>query len=192
MNPANKKQISLLPSENDPNNIVNRTINWLTSVGRVIIIFTELIVVGAFVSRFWLDRTNADLSETLRQQKAIIDSTKEFQQDFSLVKARLDKIDKLLTSPNLSVSLNSIFKSTPSQIFFQKIQLSPNTDNLDTQLDIIAFDNNMAVSFISNLIANPDIESVSIRKIEKAPKTSFLTLALQVKFNQSFIKDNEI
>ena len=77
-----KKEISLLPAEENLNTFSARFLKWVTSVGRVVIVFVELIVIGAFLSRFWLDRKNSDLSETLRQQKAILASTQEFEKDY--------------------------------------------------------------------------------------------------------------
>jgi methyl coenzyme M reductase subunit C-like uncharacterized protein (methanogenesis marker protein 7) len=74
-----KKEISLLPDEENLNTLSARVLRYLTTIGRVIIILTELAVISAFLSRFWLDRKNADLSETIRQQKAILESTQEFE-----------------------------------------------------------------------------------------------------------------
>ncbi|MBU4397602.1 hypothetical protein KKC08_05560 [Patescibacteria group bacterium] len=85
--PANfKREISLLPKDQDNNSSTAKLIRWITTVGRVVIIFTELIVIAAFVSRFWLDRKNSDLSESIRQQKAILESTALFEVDYSTLK----------------------------------------------------------------------------------------------------------
>jgi len=84
-----KKEISLLPSEENLNSPLAKITKWATSTGRVVIIFVELIVILAFLSRFSLDRRNADLSETLRQQKAILASTKDFENDYLSLQKRL-------------------------------------------------------------------------------------------------------
>ena len=44
-----KKEISLLPNEENLNTFSARFLRWVTSVGRVVIVFVELIVIGAFL-----------------------------------------------------------------------------------------------------------------------------------------------
>ena len=186
MTPATRKQVSLLPSQSNPQSTLNLAMNWLTNVGRVIIIFVELLVVAAFLSRFWLDRTNADLSETLRQQNAILDSTKEFRAEFNLLKDRLNAIETLNKHKNITQAVNSLIKSTPPSVFYQNLNMDTTADQLDTSLQIIAYDNQNIVDFITNLILNPDIDNVTVTKIEKEPKTSFFTISLSINFKKTF------
>ena len=187
-----KKQVSLLPTENDPNSLSARVVNWLTTVGRVVIIFTELVVVSAFASRFWLDRTNADLSEALRQQQAILDSTQQFQSDYQNLKTRLSLISKLKKSPNLTGVIDTIIKSTPSSINFTSLKVDPQSDQLFSTLSLVAYDTNSMVNFITNLVLNPNIVNVVIGTITKAPKTSFYDLSVNITFNKDFSQQNEI
>lgn len=187
-----KKQVSLLPTENDPNSLSARVVNWLTTVGRVVIIFTELVVVSAFASRFWLDRTNADLSEALRQQQAILDSTQQFQSDYQNLKTRLSLISKLKKSPNLTGVIDTIIKSTPSSINFTSLKVDPQSDQLFSTLSLVAYDTNSMVNFITNLVLNPNIDNVVIGTITKAPKTSFYDLSVNITFNKDFSQQNEI
>ncbi|MBU1129800.1 hypothetical protein KKE45_00570, partial [Patescibacteria group bacterium] len=90
-----KKEISFLPKHQDNHSFIAKLVRWVTTVGRSVIIFTELIVIAAFVSRFWLDRKNSDLSESIRQQKAILESTAPFEKDFLILQNRLKAIKKL-------------------------------------------------------------------------------------------------
>jgi len=75
---ANKKELSLLPDSSNPNSFSARFIKWVTTIGRWVMTLTELIVISAFISRFWLDRKNSDLSDLIRQKQAILESTQEF------------------------------------------------------------------------------------------------------------------
>ena len=117
-----KKEISLLPQEENNQSPLARFLRWATGVGRVVIVFTELIVILAFLSRFWLDRENADLSDTLRQQKAIITSTKEFEEDYLSLQERLNYIDKFYKNqPDLARYMRSLVNTVPHDIFFQRL-----------------------------------------------------------------------
>jgi len=186
MTPAAKKQVSLLPSQSNPQSPLNVAMDWLTNVGRVVIIFVELIVVSAFLSRFWLDRTNADLSEMLRQQNAILDSTKEFRLEFNTLKNRLKAIESLNKHKNITGAINSLIKSTPPTIFYNNLNIDTTSDQLDTNLSIVAYDNLTMVDFITNLILNPDIDNVTVTKVEKEAKSSYYSLSLSINFKKSF------
>ncbi|HBP51532.1 MAG: hypothetical protein US68_C0010G0058 [Candidatus Shapirobacteria bacterium GW2011_GWE1_38_10] len=181
-----KKEISLLPSEENNNSFLGRFLRWITSVGRVVIIFTELIVILAFLSRFWLDRKNSDLSEILRQQKAILASTKEFEDDYTSLQSRLRHIKKFYASePNYVYNLNSLIQSLPSGIYFQNFNIKSDekTSQISATVELYSFQEDAIVNFITNLKLNPDIDSVQVQKIEKKTKDSkyYLSLALAFK-----------
>lgn len=184
MSPA-KKEISLLPTEDNNNTLIARVLRWLTSVGRVIIIITELIVISAFISRFWLDRKNADLSEVVRQQKAILASTQDFETEYRSLQERLTYIDNFYKSePKYIDAMNSLVQSMPDAIFFQNISLSSDekTSQISAKLDLYSYQEDTIVDFITNLKLNPDISSVNVQKIEKKPKDSKYYLNISLTF----------
>ena len=182
-----KKEISLLPSEENSNTFSARFFKWVTSVGRVVIVFTELIVIGAFLSRFWLDRKNADLSETLRQQKAILGSTQEFERDYVSLQQRLKFIKNFYkTEPKYGESLNSLIQSIPDGIYFQNISFntSENSSPIAANVESFSYQEDAIIDFIVNLKLNPDISSVNVQKIEKKTKDSKFYLSLTLIFKK--------
>lgn len=180
-----KKEISLLPSEEDINSTSARVVRWLTTAGRFVIVFTELIVISAFISRFWLDRTNSDLSEIIRQQKAILESTASFEQDYAQLQRRLKQIGKLYsTQPEYRTKLNTLVESTPEDITYSSLSIShnPSTNQVSAVVNLTAYQESSIVYFISNLIANPQISSVDIKTIEKKPNESKYNVNLTLVF----------
>ncbi len=185
-----KKEISLLPNEENLNTFSARFLRWVTSVGRVVIVFVELIVIGAFLSRFWLDRKNSDLSETLRQQKAILGSTAEFEKDYLSLQGRLKFIKNFYKSePKYVESLSSLIQSIPEGIYFQNISFntSEKTNIITSSVESFSYQEDIIIDFIVNLKLNPDISSVNVQKIEKKTKDSkfYLSLSLSFKKNDS-------
>ena len=181
----NKKEISLLPNEENSNTLIARILRWLTTVGRVIIIFTELIVISAFLSRFWLDRKNSDLSEIIRQQTAILASTKDFEADYRSLQERLKYISNFYKSqPKYVDNLNSLIQSLPDGIFFRSLTLNsdPKTSQIVAQVELYSYQEDSIVDFITNLKLNPDISSVDVQKIEKKTKDSKYYLSLSLTF----------
>jgi len=180
-----KREISLLPEENNPRSLPNRIVTWLTTVGRFVIVFVELIVVLAFLSRFFLDRKNADLSETIRQQKAILMSTKEFEDEYNQLQQRLKYIkDFYENEPQYLTKITSLVQSTPPDIVYDKFNITREKDSLQVvaSLNAIAYEETSIVDFITNLILNPDIASVNIKSIEKKTKDSRYSIGLDLLF----------
>jgi hypothetical protein len=63
--PARKKldiNVNLLPQDPFFETVFGRFLKWALSIGRYIVIFTELIVILSFASRFTLDRMVTDLT----------------------------------------------------------------------------------------------------------------------------------
>ncbi|HOY61167.1 MAG TPA: PilN domain-containing protein [Candidatus Woesebacteria bacterium] len=182
-----KKEISLLPKEENLNTFSARFLRWVTSVGRVVIIFVELIVIGAFLSRFWLDRKNSDLSETLRQQKAILGSTQEFEKDYVSLQERLKFIKNFYaTEPKYIESLNSLIQSIPEGIYFENISFNSGekSNPITGSVESYSYQEDAIIDFIVNLKLNPDISSVNVQKIEKKTKDSKFYLSLSLTFKK--------
>lgn len=185
---ATKPELSLLPDENNPNSFGARFIKWLTTVGRWVIVLTELIVISAFVSRFWLDRKNSDLSEAIRQKQAILESTQSFEKDFLSFQKRLAFIKTFYgQNHHYSDNINSLVSSTPNDLTYQNISLNTGsgTEKTTATATVFAYTEDSIVKFISNLMSNTDIESVKINQIEKKPKENNYSISFYVVFKKN-------
>lgn len=180
--PADKDP-SLLPDSENNNTIFGRVLRWLTTVGRFVIVFTELIVISAFLSRFWLDRKNSDLSEVIRQQKAILESTKDFEIEFNLLQDRLGVIKDFYSVSHRSQSqIETLVESTPFEITYSSLSLTPlsKSSPATAELNLVSPREEAIVDFITNLTVNPQIQEVKVKNIEKKPRDSryFINLSL--------------
>jgi len=92
---AQKKEISLLPTEEFEKTRLGRFLKWALSFGRWIVILTELIVILCFLSRFKLDRDLTDLGEKIKEQQAIIASFGDLEENFRNLQKRLATVDQL-------------------------------------------------------------------------------------------------
>lgn len=188
---AIKKELSLLPDSENPRSFNARLIKWLTTVGRWVIVLTELIVVSAFISRFWLDRKNSDLSENIRQQQAIIESTQDFEKDFNSFQQRLKFIKNFYTNmPNYDQKINILVNSTPKDLIYKNLSISRDSKNnqINANATLIAFSEDSLISFITNLMVNPEIEMVQINQIEKKSQENNYSIALLITFKDSKVK----
>lgn len=176
---SEKKELSLLPDDSNNNSVSAVTIRYLTSIGRYIIVFTEFIVISAFISRFWLDRQNSDLSESLRQQKAILESTQEFEDEYLSLQTRLKTIDlNYKSQPRYINNIKSLVSSLPTDVFLQNMTVNKSS----ALLSFYSYQEDSLVNMIVNLSLNPAINTVDIQKIEKKSKDSKYFVDVSLKF----------
>jgi len=185
-----KKEISLLPNEVNQNTPLARLLQWLTTVGRFVIVFTELIVILAFISRFWLDRKNSDLSEIIRQQKAILASTSDFEKEYASLQSRLKYIGDFYDNrPDYQGQIKNITSALPPDIFFENFTIGQNEKDkkmLLASINLYTYREDSIIDFITNLTTNPNISDVNIRKIEKKAKDNryYIDISLSLKSNE--------
>ncbi len=76
----NSLHINILNPQGNPEKIYVKVMRWLLSTGRYIIIAVEIVVLGAFLSRFKLDNDLANNNEAIKQQVPFIESLKPDEQ----------------------------------------------------------------------------------------------------------------
>ncbi len=117
-----KNKINLLPQKGLSSTVAGRILFWVLSTFRVIVIVTELMVMVAFLSRFWLDAENTDLNEEIAQKQAVIVASLGFENKFKDTQARLKIFSELATQEELiSNSLDVISSSLPPDVFLKSL-----------------------------------------------------------------------
>jgi hypothetical protein len=92
---ARKEQINLLPEMGFETTTTGRILSWILSTFRIIVIVTEIIVMIAFLSRFWLDAQNTDLKEEIEQKQAVLTASVSFEKNFKDTQKRLEIFSEL-------------------------------------------------------------------------------------------------
>ena len=75
--------------KSDKGETVERVINWLLSIGRILVIVTELVALGAFLWRFGLDQQLIDLHSKIKQKQAIVEAFKKNEEEYRNLQDRL-------------------------------------------------------------------------------------------------------
>lgn len=122
-----KNGINLLFKEGFENSTSGRVITWAVSAGRAIVILTELVVIVAFLSRFWLDRTLTNLNEDNDKKRAQVELSLNFENDFRAVQTRLASY-KTINSTNFKASgvVEEIGQYLPEDIVITNIDVTEN------------------------------------------------------------------
>lgn len=121
-----KKSANLLsqkPFEENP--LALKFFYWVIGVGRVIIIFTNAIVLLVFLSRFKLDSQVADLSEEIEVKRAILQSTGDFEAKAADFQQRLKYISQALAGESYcSLAIKRIEEKIPPEIALLSLEVS--------------------------------------------------------------------
>ncbi len=128
---AQKSSIEFLPKESWEKGATGKFLKWTLTVGRHIVIFTEMLVILAFFSRFKLDRDLTDINEEIKQKQAIIVSSSEFEKNFRLLQKRIETIENLRKSQLEATDiLESLSSYTPLDVIISDLTISDNQVSL--------------------------------------------------------------
>ncbi len=120
------RDINLLPGDDLDNRPGGQLLKWALSWGKKIVIVTELIVVSAFLSRFWLDTQVANLSDDIQHKKDILEASAEFENEFRSVSNRLAGVQKITDTPSVTKILTETEKLLPPGITISRITVTGN------------------------------------------------------------------
>ncbi len=172
---SSKTSIDFLPKEDWERTSFGKFLKWLLTVGRWIIITTELIVIMAFLSRFKFDRDLTNITEDIKQKQAIITSSTDLEKEFRLLQKRLITI-KTLNKNRYEANkvLSFLTELTPVGVKIDNLNLAKN----EIALNANANSEFSLASFLSNLKNSPEIKTVNLYQV-----SSDSDRGLGVKFN---------
>ncbi len=167
--PAKKeKEVNLLPQEEFEGSTLGRILKWALSTFRIMVIITEMVVMLAFLSRFWLDARSTDLNELITQKQAAIAADADFEKEFKDTQKRL-RIFANLTSANkpFAETLKIITSYLPADSFLASVSFNGESFQVKgiTQNEI------SIAQFIANLKASQKFKEVSLVGISSSEGT---------------------
>jgi len=100
--------INLLPSE-EPTGSVGKTVTWITTAGRYLIIITEIIALAVFGLSIKLSTDKNDLRDEIKTLSAQVDDQKSFEREFRATTQQISEIRSLTTSHSKTNKMISEF-----------------------------------------------------------------------------------
>jgi Tfp pilus assembly protein PilN len=159
---ARKVAIEFLPQESWEKGTWGKILKWALTIGRYIVIFTELVVILAFLSRFKLDRDLTDLGEKIRQQQAIIVSWSNFEKDFRFLNKRLQTIEEFRKS---QIESGEILEELANLIPLDIVVSDFSVSNRQLSLSASAFSEGGLSSFLRNLKNSKNFKNITLTQI---------------------------
>lgn len=118
------KPINLLPIEEFNASTTGRVLKWATSTFRVIVIITEMVVMGAFLSRFWLDAQNSSLNNSIKVKSAQITAQADLEKQFRNIQSKLIVFDTISQKNNSSMLVEKITSVVPVTVTLSRISIT--------------------------------------------------------------------
>lgn len=170
-----KITINLLPKHHVP--LSEKFISWLLSIGRYIIIGTELLVFGVFITRFQLDTKLSDLHDKIKQEEAIVKSLENVDKNSRLLQTRLAQIQ----------TLESLQTDEPSGLISHITSLAPETVSFETlakeketiSIRAVSGSNRGFSLFVGNLRSSPSLRDVRLVDIAKDEGTGTVRFGVE-------------
>jgi len=172
-----KGQINLLPQEEFAGTTFGRTLKWAMSTFRIIVIATEMVVMIAFLSRFWLDARNSDLNDLIKQKTAVLASQSDFEKEFKNTQKKLSIFSSLTAEAGTaSKILGNITSYLPSDIYL--ITYAFNGES--AQVKGAAQSEISIAQFMVNLEKSEAFDKVTLTNLDASQEDSLFTFTLRV------------
>lgn len=162
---AAPKKISLLPQEGFEFTTLGRIVGWSLSAGRAVVVITELVVITAFLSRFWLDRQLTDFNEKIQSQVALLKTYKSLEKEFTASQLKLEEISKFIQSaPIFGDDIQRVMQSVPQGIALTQVSEEKNA----IQVSGLTSTEGIVEGFMGNL-NSLKIGSITLSSLTIAP-----------------------
>lgn len=168
----NAKKINLIPQNEFESSNFGRVLKWALSTFRVMVIITELVVMSAFLSRFWLDAKISDLNDEINTSKSQIIAYKDIETEFRSIQKRTSIAKSIYSEPKISNIITNVSKNIPGDIILNSIS---DTDKVVT-IKASSFSEQSIAQFIINLESNKDLEDINLSQVSSNSENSSLTL----------------
>ncbi len=177
--PANKK-INLLPQEDFERSGVGHVLTWLLSSFRVFVTFTEIIVISAFLSRFWLDVKSNDLDDAIRQRSALITANLPFEKQFKDTQERLKIFSSLSKNKSATDTINLVGSFLPTDVKLVNVSV----EGSDVTLTGTSASEFSILQFLTNLAASSNFDKPVLSALSTNPQDpNTLTFSIKTKTN---------
>lgn len=157
----NSPSINLVKNNKIP--VFDKFMNWALTVGRLIVILTEIVAVLAFVYRFSLDEKLIDLHDAIKQKQTLVSLLKQDEEKYRNLQDRIvlaSTFSEKGTKTNKAVF--DIVDLIPSEIKLNNLTLNQDRINISVNASSIS----SLTDFVNPLKSYPEIKSISIDNIE--------------------------
>lgn len=168
--------INLAPKDPFFESLIGKSLKWALSVGRYIVIFTELVVIISFVTRFTLDRQVTDLNASIEQKRNVILSYGDLENEFRIAQEKIDNYGQVEQQTNIVEIFPSLTNIIPQDVQLDELII----DQDRVVVGGVALSQGALNTLINNIQISPDYFNVIVDRIEsESEKTPGFTFSLR-------------
>ena len=171
--------INLLPKDSFEFSAVGKTLKWTITIGRVLVVLTEFVVLLAFASRFYFDRKLSDLGDQLIQKEAQINAYASVETQMRKVLAKQAPVEKILAGGvNFASKINGLTQVLPTGTVLDTLTLDQKSMSLTgTSQSEFGF-----AQFVNGIKKMPGITMVSLGDTSFDQTTGGVKFSIQINF----------
>lgn len=160
----NLPSINLVKNRQAP--LLDKFMDWALTIGRLIVILTEVVAVITFVYRFSLDEKLVNLHDQIKQQQNIISALKSDEARYRNLQDRL-ALAVNLSEKNIKShqAIADIATPVSGQVKINDLILNKDRENIHIDVTSVS----ALADFVDSLKKNPGLKSISIDNIESKP-----------------------
>jgi Tfp pilus assembly protein PilN len=160
-------RVNLLPKDPFYETPVGKILKWSLSVGRYIVIFTELIVILSFVTRFSLDREVTDLNESIFLKQSRIEAFGDLEERIRETQKKIEQYNQIKQQSNIAEVFPKLSQITPTDIKLKDLVVKTDTIIMTGS----SLSQNSLNLLITNIQLSPDFSNVVVDSIETGDKS---------------------
>jgi len=158
--PANIR-INLLPKDPFLSSTAGRFLQWVLGVGRYLVVFTELVVIISFGSRFTLDRRVTDLNNGILQKSTIISSYGDLEDKVKEIQKKTESYEQVEQKQNLANAFPALSEITPQDVALTNLTVQPGAVSFSGKTN----STNSLNLLINNLVLSSKFTDVAVERL---------------------------
>lgn len=176
------KQINLLPQDEFESSTLGRVLKWALSTFRIMVIITELFVMSAFLSRFWLDARNSDLNDEITQEVTKIKAFRNVENEFRSVQDRTIIASSIYDDVKDTKVITNVLKYIPEDVVFNSVSRIGNKITIRAT----SYSERSISQFLVNLNSGKEFDNVELYDVSSNFENSQTTVfSITAKINET-------
>lgn len=187
MKKAAQIKINLLPKDPFFSTVVGKTLRWALSAGRYVVIFTELVVIISFITRFTLDRRVTDLNSSINQKKQLILSYGDVEDEFRVAQEKISQYKQTEQETNLVDTFANLSEIMPDSIIMEELAIRP----IDVNISGRTLSQNAFNLLINNLQISPKFTKINVSEVESGGDKPGLSFKIRANTGQEVVVEKQ-
>jgi hypothetical protein len=153
--------INLLPNTGD--SLMTQFFNWALSIGRLLIIITEMVALATFLYRFGLDMQIVDLHDKISEESNVVANFKVAETTFRDIQDRLAVVRRYSSiGQTTSSTFTKITSIGLGKVTFKDLTITTQ----EAKIEVESQTPTALSQFVDSLKNDPSITAVSIDKVQ--------------------------